>query len=1039
MMRWIIHTSLQYRFLVVVIAAALLFFGLSRLRTMPVDVLPEFAPPFVEIQTEALGLSATEVEQLITLNIEELLSGLSWVQTVRSRSVPGLSSVILILEPGTNIMRARQLVQERLTLAHMLPNVSTPPVILQPLSATSRVMMVGMSSKEVSPIEMGVLAHWKIRPALMGVPGVANVAIWGQRERQLQVQVNPERLRAQQVTLDQIVQTAGNALWVSPLSFLNASTPGTGGWIDTPQQRLEVRHILPISSPKDLAQVVVEGSKLRLGDVATVVENHQPLIGDAVLKDGPGLLFVIEKFPAANTLEVTRRVEAVLAELQPGLKGITIDSTVFRPAGFIEVARDNLSSTLLIAGMLIIAVLFAFLYEWRGALIGLVVMATSLLVTVLVLYMRGATLNVMVLAGLMVALAALVDDAIGDVENIAGRLRHNRERDRQTAMAVVLEAALEIRSTLGFATAILVVVALPIFFLQGVSGSFFQPLALSYVLALLVSMAVALTLTPALSLILLGNAPLRRESTLRSWLQRGYDRWLGRIVKAPGSTFVMAGVALLVGLAVLPFFRQQSLLPSFREPQLTVRWEGLPGTSHPAMTQLVTRVSQELRSLPGVTNVAAHVGRAVLADQVVGVNSAQLWISIDPKADYDQTVATIRETVEGYPGLNQEVRSYIHETLRQALTGSNDAIVVRIFGPEFGVLRDKAQQIQQALGKIEGVADLHMDSPVQQSAVEIQVDLARVQRYGLKPGDVRRAAATLMNGLEVGSLFENQKVFQVIVWSTPQTRNSLTAIRELLIDTPAGGHVRLEDVAQVRVAPTLHTINREAISRRIDVGFNVRGRDLGVVTRAVQERIAQIPLPFEYHTVVLGEYAERQAAQQRILITGLVALLGILFLMQALLQSWWLALLGLLSLPVALVGSVLAGFLAGGGVFSIGMLAGLLALLGVAVRGNVMMIHHNQRLEREGLVFGPELVMQGARERLVPILTTSAAVAVAFLPFLLFGNIPGHEFGFPMAIVILGGLVTTTLVNLLVVPALYLRFGASREPDLGLGSAVPSA
>ena len=1040
MMRWIISTSLQYRFLLVAIAAALLFFGIARLRTMPVDVLPEFAPLFVEVQTEALGLSAAEVEQLISLNVEELLSGVSWVQTIRSRSVPGLSSVILVFEPGTNLLKARQLVQERLTLAHMLPNVSSPPVILQPLSATSRVMMIGMSSKEVSPIEMGVLAHWKIRPALMGVPGVANVAIWGQRERQLQVQVDPERLRAQGVTLDQIIRTTGDALWVSPLTFLNASTPGTGGWIDTPQQRLEVRHILPISSPADLAKVVVDGAKLRLGDVAQVVENHQPLIGDAVLGNGPGLLFVVEKFPGANTLEVTRGVEAVLKELSGGLKGIEVDSSIFRPASFIEMARDNLSRTLLIAGILVIVVFFAFLYEWRGALIGAVVMVLSLVVALLVLYLRGATLNVMVLAGLMVALVAIIDDAIVDVENIVQRLRQIREEGNQKpAMAVVLEAALEMRTTIGFATVILLVAAIPIFFLQGVSYSFFQPLALSYVLALLASMLVALTLTPALCLMLIGNAPLRGESALRSWLQRGYERVLIPILQAPRSVFIAAGVVLVAGLLALPFFKQQSLLPSFREPNLMIQWEGKPGTSHPAMTQMAAGVGQELRTVPGVSNFAAQVGRAVLSDQVVGINSAQLWVSVDPKANYNQTVAALQETVDGYPGLTHEVRSYIQETLRQALTGSSDAIVVRIFGPQFEVLRSKAEEVQQALSKIQGVADLNMESQIEESAVEIQVDLAKAERYGLKPGDVRRAAATLMNGLEVGSLFENQKVFQVVVWSTPKTRSSLTALREMLIDTLRGGHVRLKEVADVRIAPTLHTINREAISRRMDVSFNVRGRDLGAVTREVQDRLGQIQFPLEYHAVVLGEYAERQAAQQRILIAGLIALMGIFFLLQAVFQGWRLALLSFLSLPLALAGGVLAAWLSGGS-FSLGFLAGMLAILGIGVRSSVLLINHYQHLEqKEGQSFGPELALRGAKERLIPILMTAVAVALALLPFALFGNIPGHEIGNAMAIVILGGLVTSTLVNLFVLPALYLRFGAGREPDLGLGSPVPSA
>src|SRR5256886_5497096 len=357
MMRWIIEWSLKFRLLVVALAMGMIFVGITQLRTMPVDALPEFAPPYVEVQTEAPGLSASEVEELVTLNLEELLNGTPWLQSIRSTSVPGLSSITLIFQPGTDIIRARQLVSERLGLAYALPNVAQPPVILQPLSATSRVMMIGLSSKQVSPIDMSVLARWNIRPALLSVPGVANVSIWGMRDRQLQVLVDPQRLQARHVTLDQIVSTTGNALWVSPLTFLNASTPGSGGWIDGPQQRLEVRHVLPISSPNDLAQVNVEGTTLRLGDVSKVVEDHQPLIGDDILNNGSGLLFVIEKFPGANTLDVTRGVEAKLTELQPGLSGIQIDTGIFRPASFIELAIYNLTRALLIGFLLLALVL----------------------------------------------------------------------------------------------------------------------------------------------------------------------------------------------------------------------------------------------------------------------------------------------------------------------------------------------------------------------------------------------------------------------------------------------------------------------------------------------------------------------------------------------------------------------------------------------------------------------------------------------------------------------------------------------------------
>src|SRR2546421_209693 len=476
MIRWIVGWSLKFPLLMLALAVAMILVGITQLRNMPVDALPEFAPPYVEVQTEALGLSASEVEELISFNLEELLNGTPFLQSMRSTSVPGLSSIVLYFQPGTDILRARQLVSERLSLAYALPNVAKPPVILQPLSATSRVLMVGLSSKNVSPIQMSVLARWNIRPALLSVPGVANVAIWGMKDRQLQVQVDPQRLQAQHVTLDQIVSTTGNALWVSQLSFLNASTPGSGGWIDGPQQRLEVRHVLPISSPGDLAQVNVEGTALRLGDVATVVEDHQPLIGDDILNNSSGLLFVIEKFPGANTLDVTRGVEAKLAELQPGLSGIQIDTGIFRPASFIELAIDNLTRSLLIGFVLLALLLFVFHAHWRVTLISLVTIPLSLLAAGLVFSLLGTTLNMLVLAGLVIALCIVVDDAITDVEHIVRRLHQHRHEgsDRSTA-SIILEASLQMRRPMLFATLIILLAVLPGFLLQGVSGPFFQP------------------------------------------------------------------------------------------------------------------------------------------------------------------------------------------------------------------------------------------------------------------------------------------------------------------------------------------------------------------------------------------------------------------------------------------------------------------------------------------------------------------------------------------------------------------------------------
>ena len=752
--------------------------GVSRLHDLPVDLYPEFSPPYVQVQTEALGLSAEEVEGLITIPLEaDLLNGVSWVQTISSQSLPGLSTVTLVFEPGTDLMDARQLVAERLTQVGGLPQVSKPPVMLQPLSSTSRVMQIGLSSTDLSLIQMSVLARWTIVPRLMGVPGVANVSIWGERHRQLQVQVDPERLRAEDLSLQQIIESTGNAMWVSPLTFLNASTPGTGGFIDTPNQRLGIWHELPISSAGELAEVMIDGTQLRLGDVGEVVEDHQLLIGDAIVNDEPGLLLVVEKFPWANTMEVTAGVEGALDALRPGLAGMELDSEIFRPATFVEMSHANLTKALVIGAVLAVLVLSVFLFDWRAVLISIVAISLSLVTAALVLVLLGAPISILLLVGLVMALGIVIDDAANDVRHIRRRLREHRvastETTSKSTVAVVLEAALERRSAIGYATLIALLAVVPVFLLTGLAGAFFKPLVLAYVAAVVASTVVALTVTTALSPMLLSETPPEaRESPLIRWLQRGYDRLLARLIQAPAPTYVIAGIVVLGGVAALTAL-ERHLVPSYRDTNLLINWEGSPGTSRPAMDRVTSKASVELRAIPGVQNVAAHVGRAVMAsDEPVGINSAELWVSIDPEADYDATLAAVDEVVAGYSGLDIDVLTYPQERFNAALAEQEGDMTVRIYGHNLDILRSKAEEVRQLLAEIDGLAEPIVENQIEEPVVEIEVDLEKAQRYGIKPGDVRRAEAALLSGIHVGDLFEEQKVFEVVVWGTPETRSS---------------------------------------------------------------------------------------------------------------------------------------------------------------------------------------------------------------------------------------------------------------------------
>ena len=577
MIRSVIDLSLRLRTLIVAAAAVLAIAGAWHMRGVPLDVVPEFSPIKLIVKTEALGLSSTEVEALITVPIEaDLLNGVPWLQTIQSKSTTGLSSIEMTFAPGTDYMRARQMVQERLTQAHALPNVSRPPTLLQPISSTGRLMNIGLSSKTVSPIDLSVLARWTIVPRLLGVPGVANVAIWGQRDRQLQVIVDPKTMREKGVSLAQIVKTAGEAVWASPLTYLNSSTPGTGGFIDTPNQRLNIRHQAPIATPKDFARVPVHGTSIALGEVAKVVEGHQPLIGDALLKDGSGLILVVDKFPGFNTQHVTRDLEAALRELKPGMTGIEIDTDIYRPASYIERATANLSGALLAAAVLLAIGLVVLLGSWQSAVVAAVTIALSLLTALLLLNLRGVNLNMLVLAGLLAAIAAVVHDAILVADTIRRRVDEARRSvTRKSSTRTVLEAAVETRRPMVFATLIIVIAVVPLLFMQGLAAAFFEPLVWSYIVAVVAGAVMSLIVAPALSLLLLPRslgggqqapepqpAPAPRLITP---LQRAYENRLGPALRWSLLPFGMAIVALALGYAMWTPL-ERSLLPTSRKP-----------------------------------------------------------------------------------------------------------------------------------------------------------------------------------------------------------------------------------------------------------------------------------------------------------------------------------------------------------------------------------------------------------------------------------------------------------------------------------------
>jgi Cu/Ag efflux pump CusA len=1024
---------LKFRGLVVAAAIGVMVIGVTQMRDARVDVYPEFAPPSVQIQTEALGLSATEVEQLITLGLEQdLLNGVPWLERIHSSSQPGLSVIDLVFEPGTDIYAARQMVQERLTQAHALPNVGTPPIMIEPLASTSRVGMVGLSSNDVSLIDLSVLARWKIKPGLMGIPGVANVSIFGQRDRQLQVQVDPAQLRSHGVSLTQVIETAGNALWVSPLTFVEASTPGTGGFVESSNQRLAIQHLLPISSPADLAKVPVDDvgpGALRLGEVATVLEDHQPLIGDAVVDGKPSLFMVIEKFPDANTMQVSHDIEEAMMRLAPGLSGVTVDTSVYRPATFIESALSNLELTALLGLLLLLLLLVAVFASWRAALVSAVAVPVSLTAAAYVLYLRGTTFTTMTLIGLAIALCVVIDDAVVEVDAVRRRLKEQRERgDRRPAVAVVLDSCLETRRTLTFATLIILLAAVPFVLMSTLTNAFTRPVAVTYALAVLTSMLVAFSLTPTLATLLFrGAVEQERSSPFERWVPRAFDRGPASFVTHPRRAWIVAGVLAVASLAVVPQLGGGAVLPVLQDRNLLIQMHTAPGTGLTEMVRVTGAVTAELRALPGVSGVGAHVGRALTSDQTKDVNSAQIWLTMTESANYSRTQSAIRAVIGGYPGLGSDLLTYPSGRLAATAAETEDDLVVRAFGQDLGQLRSKGEEIRAAIAGVPGVIAPTVQSFPQQPTVDITVDLAAAQRYGLRPGDVRREATTLTSGLIVGNLYEQAKVFDVVVWGGPAARQSLSSLENLLIDTTSGSQVRLKDVAAVKIQAEPTAITHDDVSRSIDVVASVRGRNPADVLADVKERIGAISMPAEFHVQVLGNAAVHQADVRRGLAYGLAALIGMFLLLQAATGKWRRASLLMLSLPEAVVGGVLTAPLVGG-VHSAGALAGIFAVLCLAVRSGLLLVRRIAVLEWDS-PHQTGAALAAARERAVPVMRTALTTAAVLLPAVVLGGRAGLESLRPFAVTVLGGLVTTTIVTLVVLPALDQAVATQRRPQ----------
>ena len=1029
MLNFVVRLSLRHRGVAIALACLLVGYGIYTLQVTRLDVFPEFAPPLAVVQTEAPGLSAGQVETLVTQPIENALGGTLGLQTMKSKSLHGLSLITLTFGDATEVERARQLTNERLgALAASLPAGVKPPALLPMTSSTNVALILGLTSHARSLSALHDIAQWKLKPRLLGLPGVADVIVFGGEVHQFQVQVDPQRLASFGLSLQDVIDAARRSTGVRGAGFL-----------ENANQRIAIRTEGQLQSPQQLAQVPVavqHGVSVRLGDVAVVQAGPAPAVGAASVNGQTGVQLVVESQYGADPMRVARAVDQALDSMTPLLAAeqVTLVPDVFRPARFIVTAMARLRTALLIGGVLVVAVLFLFLLDGRAALISATAIPLSLLTAVIVLHRLGFSLNTMTLGGLAIALGEVVDDAIVDVENIFRRLRQNQQLPHPLPAArVVLAASLEVRSAVVYASFIVVLVFLPVLTLTGVAGKLFAPLGTAYILAVLASLGVALTLTPALCLAWLGrqrqwpgeHRPLRR-------LKDGYQRCLVAVERR--AALVLGTVVLLcaASLAVLPFL-SGSFIPELKEGHYIVHMALAPGTSLSESMRLGAKISHALGAVPGVRLVAQRAGRADDVVDPVGVNVSEFEVDLKPLSGAQQTrtLAAIGQALARFAGVTTSVNTFLAERIDETISGVASPVIVNLYGDDLDVLDAKAREVMQVLGSVPGAVGVSLTSPPGTPELVVRLRHAQLARYGLAPADVLDAVHAAFEGVEVAQVYQGNRVYGVSVQLDPASRRSPASVGDLLVRNGHGPAIPLRQVADISESAGCSQIEHSAGQRLQTVTAGVRGRPLADFVSEAEARIrSQVRLPKGTYIVWAGEAQARAQSRHDLLVHALLAGAGVLVLLVLALRSARSTLLVLGNLPFALVGGVATIALTGANL-SLGSMIGFVTLFGITLRNSIMLISHYQHLvDREGLPWGAEAALRGATERLMPILMTATVTALGLLPLALQSGNPGNEIEGPMAIVILGGLLTSTALNLLVLPTLALRFGRfSRRGD----------
>ncbi|MBE9156444.1 efflux RND transporter permease subunit [Nodosilinea sp. LEGE 06152] len=1020
----ILKWSIAQRWLVVIGAIVVTFLGIYNLTQMPLDVFPDFAPPQVEIQTEAPGLAPEEVEALITLPIESAVNGTPGVEIVRSSSAVSISVVKVIFRWGTDVYQARQLVTERLQqVQEKLPEGVGIPQISPISSPIGTILMYAFTAETTPLMEVRRLVDRDVTNRLLAVPGISQVITYGGDVRQYQVLVDPDRLVAFNVSLQEVAEATEAA-------NVNAA----GGFLNTPDQELIIRGVGRLDSIEQLQESVVaarEGRPVKLQDVADVQIGAALQRGDGSVGGQRAVVMVVNKQPLNDTPTVTRAVEAAMEELKAALPEDVVVTETFRQENFIEASVENVLGSLRDGIIIVSVIILLFLMNWRTAVITLSAIPLSILVGMIILNAFGQGINTMTLGGLAVAIGSVVDDSIVDMENAYRGLRKNQlAGSPEHPFKVVYDTSVEVRVSVIFSTVIIAVVFAPIFSLTGVEGRIFAPMGVAYLVSIVASTLVAMTLSPALCAILLARRPLPSDET---WVTRTSQR-----LYQPALRFVMARAKLVLAIAMAALVASMVVfsslgrvfLPEFQEPSLVNAMLLYPGSSLAATNEAGLAMQEALKDDPRFVTVQMRTGRAPGDADAGGVNLGHVDIELSEEGlrDREASIEHIRAEFARIPGIAPSVGGFITHRMDEVLSGVRSAIAVKIFGPNLDQLRTVGSEVEAAIRDIDGLVDLQLEPQVPIRQVQIQFDRPAAARYGLTVGQIAGVVETALNGRVVSQVLEQQQLFDLLVWLKDDARNNLEAIGNLLIDTPVGQKIPLAQVARIDYGTGPNTINRENVSRLIVVSANVAGRDLGSVVDAIQDRVREaVSLPSGYYIQYGGQFESEQRASRNLLVFGGLAIVVISVLMYFAVKSVLGMVMIMVNLPLALVGGI-ASIALGGGVVSVASLVGFITLFGVATRNGLLLVDNYNTKLAQGMPLR-EVIVEGSSERLVAILMTALTSALGMVPLVL-GSGAGKEILQPLAVVVLGGLFTSTALTLLVLPALYSLFGRHLVPKV---------